>query len=195
MITEKDFNANKNNKKENTFKVFLFNMLIKTLIVIILLLGSLIYIKQSDKNKENFEKVVLNNSLSFAKLYDLYQKYIGEVIPFKKDNKKTSMVSKDKIIYKDIKQEGNGYVLDVSSNYLVQALHGGIVTSIVDDDYNKQITIQDKRGINITYGLITNTDVKIYDYINSGEIIGTADKKLFLSFIKNGKSLSYDEFI
>ena len=202
MITEESFNINKKNKKKNESENkflpnFLYSVLIKTLIVIVLFLSSMIYIKQSDKNKEKFKNIVYNNSLSFAKIYDVYQKYLGDVIPFKnifKDN--TKLVSSEKINYESIEKKDNGYILNVTEEYTLFSLRSGIVIKIEEnDEYKNIITIQDKTGLNITYGLLNNVNVKLYDYVEKGEILGICDKKLYLEFKKDDKYLSYEEYL
>lgn len=202
MITEESFNINKKNKKKNESENkflpnFLYSVLIKTLIVIVLFLSSMIYIKQSDKNKEKFKNIVYNNSLSFAKIYDVYQKYLGDVIPFKnifKDN--TKLVSSEKITYESIEKKDNGYILNVTEEYTLFSLKSGIVIKIEEnDEYKNIITIQDKTGLNITYGLLNNVNVKLYDYVEKGEILGICDKKLYLEFKKDDKYLSYEEYL
>lgn len=202
MITEESFGINKKNKKKNEnerkfLSNFLYSILIKTLIVIVLFLSSMIYIKQSDKNKENFKNIVYNNSLSFAKIYDVYQKYLGDVIPFKnifKDN--TKLVSNEKINYESLEKKDNGYILNVTEEYTLFSLRSGIVIKIEEnDEYKNIITIQDKTGLNISYGLLDNIDVKLYDYVEKGEILGICDKKLYLEFKKDNKYLSYEEYL
>ena len=188
---------NNNNESSGFFKRFLFSMLIKTLIVIVLFLGSLIYIRQSDDNKDNFKNVVYNNSLSFAKIYSLYNKYLGDVIPFKnvfKDN--TKLVSSDKITYSNITKESNGYILDVSSDYALSSISSGIVVEKKKNDtYGNIIKVQDKEGLNVTYGMLSDINVDLYDYVEKGEIIGKANKKLYLIFEKDGKYLSYEKYL
>lgn len=196
MISEDSFkNIRNTEKKEKSFlSKFIFNIFIKSLVVIILFLVSLIYIKKSDNNKEKLKKIVYTNNLSFAKIYNVYEKYLGDVIPFKnifKDN--TKLVSEEKITYSDIKKSDNGYILDVTDNYMVLSIYSGIV--INTDKENNIITIQNKEGLNISYGLLTNINVNLYDYIEKGEIIGIAEKKLYLEFMKDDKYLSYEEYI
>lgn len=188
---------NNDNESSGFFKKFLFSTLIKTLIVIVLFLGSLIYIRQSDDNKDNFKNVVYNNSLSFAKIYSLYNKYLGDVIPFKnafKDN--TKLVSSDKITYSNITKESNGYILDVSSDYALSSISSGIVVEKKKNDtYGNIIKVQDKEGLNVTYGMLSDINVDLYDYVEKGEIIGKANKKLYLIFEKDGKYLSYEKYL
>lgn len=198
MIDSNSFNMNKKETKKKSFKSkFIYSILVKTLIVVVLFLASLIYIKQSDKNKNNFKGVVYNNSLSFAKIYNVYKKYLGDVIPFKnifKDN--TKLVSSEKLTYKSITKKDNGYLLSISNNYTISSITSGIVIeNKKDSNYINMITVQDKNGLNITYGILTDINVKLYDYIEKGEIIGVASDKLYLSFKKDNKYLSYEEVL
>lgn len=198
LIDSNSFNMNKKETKKKSFtSKFIYSILVKTLIVVVLFLASLIYIKQSDKNKNNFKNVVYNNSLSFAKIYNVYKKYLGDVIPFKnifKDN--TKLVSSEKLTYKSITKKDNGYLLSISNNYTVSSITSGIVIeNKKDSNYINMITVQDKNGLNITYGILNDINVKLYDYIEKGEIIGVASDKLYLSFKKDNKYLSYEEVL
>ena len=200
MITKESFNKlNKKNEdtKKNYLYKFLFTTAVKILIVTILFLSSLIYIKQSDKNKEKYKNFVYNNSLSFAKIYSIYNQYLGDVVPFKnifKDN--TKQVSNEKIKYEKIEKEGDGYLLTVLSEYPVSSVQSGIIIkSVSSDKYNNLITIQDKNGLNITYGYLDNLNVKLYDYVEKGEILGTANKKLYMVFQKDNEFLSYEKYL
>lgn len=198
LIDSNSFNMNKKETEKKSFtSKFIYSILVKTLIVVVLFLASLIYIKQSNKNKNNFKNVVYNNSLSFAKIYNVYKKYLGDVIPFKnifKDN--TKLVSSEKLTYKSITKKDNGYLLSISNNYTVSSITSGIVIeNKKDSNYINMITVQDKNGLNITYGILNDINVKLYDYIEKGEIIGVASDKLYLSFKKDNKYLSYEEVL
>ena len=60
MLSKEDFISNKNKDKLNKYsylKKFLFQVLIKSLIVIIIFISSLIYISRSDENKNYFKKM------------------------------------------------------------------------------------------------------------------------------------------
>lgn len=198
LIDSNSFNMNKKEVKKRSFtSKFLYSILVKSLIVVVLFLASLIYIKQSDKNKNNFKNIVYNNSLSFAKIYNVYKKYLGDVIPFKnifKDN--TKLVSNEKLTYNSISKKDNGYILSVSNNYTISSISSGIVIEKKEDsNYINIVTVQDKNGLNITYGILNNINVKLYDYVEKGEIIGQASDKLYLSFKKDNKYLSYEEVL
>lgn len=198
MVTLHSFEKNDKNKevKPSEIKKFIYNLCIKSLVVIILFIGSLIYIKSSDDNKENFKNVVYNNSLSFAKIYNVYRKYLGDVIPFKNIfNNNTKIVSDNKLVYNNIEKENNGYILTMTSNY-ISVINSGIVINIKEDDaYNNLITVQDKTGLNITYGLLSELNVKMYDYVEKNVILGSINNKLYLEFKKDNKYLSYEEYL
>lgn len=187
----------KEKQEEKPLLKFLFSILIKTLIVVVLFLGSLIFIRQSDKNKNLFKKVVYNNSLSFAKIYSLYNRYLGDALPFKNTFKETTkVVSNEKITYSNIEKENNGYMLSVSSDYTLSSLKSGIVIEKKKNEkYNNIIKIQDKEGLNITYGCLDEVEVDLYDYVDKGELLGKTTGKLYMIFEKNGKYLSYDEYL
>lgn len=197
MYNKKLKKEKKDDDNKNTLSKFLFTILIKSLIVVLLFLSSMIFIRQNDKNKKMFKEKVYNNSLSFAKIYNLYSKYLGDALPFKdiiKDD--TKKVSNEKITYSSIKKEGDGYLLVVPSNYTLQSIKSGIVIEVKKDDkYKNIVKIQDKSGVNITYKNLNEVEVKLYDYVEKGEILGSVSNKLYINFEKDGKYLSYEKYL
>lgn len=197
MYNKKLKKEKKDDDNKSTLSKFLFTILIKSLIVILLFLLSMIFIRQNDKNKKIFKEKVYNNSLSFAKIYNLYSKYLGDALPFKdtiKDD--TKKVSNEKITYSSIKKEGDDYLLAVPSNYTLQSIKSGIVIEVKKDDkYKNIVKIQDKSGVNITYKNLNEVEVKLYDYVEKGEILGSTSDKLYINFEKDGKYLSYEKYL
>ena len=197
MYNKKLKKEKKDDDNKSTLSKFLFTILIKSLIVVLLFLLSMIFIRQNDKNKKIFKEKVYNNSLSFAKIYNLYSKYLGDALPFKdtiKDD--TKKVSNEKITYSSIKKEGDDYLLVVPSNYILQSIKSGIVIEVKKDDkYKNIVKIQDKSGVNITYKNLNEVEVKLYDYVEKGEILGSISDKLYINFEKDGKYLSYEKYL
>lgn len=197
MYNKKLKKEKKDDDNKSTLSKFLFTILIKSLIVVLLFLSSMIFIRQNDKNKKIFKEKVYNNSLSFAKIYNLYSKYLGDALPFKdtiKDD--TKKVSNEKITYSSIKKEGDDYLLVVPSNYTLQSIKSGIVIEVKKDDkYKNIVKIQDKSGVNITYKNLSEVEVKLYDYVKKGEILGSTSDKLYINFEKDGKYLSYEKYL
>lgn len=197
MYNKKLKKEKKDDDNKSTLSKFLFTILIKSLIVVLLFLSSMIFIRQNDKNKKIFKEKVYNNSLSFAKIYNLYSKYLGDALPFKdtiKDD--TKKVSNEKITYSSIKKEGDDYLLVVPSNYTLQSIKSGIVIEVKKEDkYKNILKIQDKSGVNITYKNLNEVEVKLYDYVEKGEILGSISDKLYINFEKDGKYLSYEKYL
>lgn len=197
MYNKKLKKEKKDDDNKSTLSKFLFTILIKSLIVVLLFLSSMIFIRQNDKNKKIFKEKVYNNSLSFAKIYNLYSKYLGDALPFKDTIKDgTKKVSNEKITYSSIKKEGDDYLLAVPSNYTLQSIKSGIVIEVKKDDkYKNIVKIQDKSGVNITYKNLNEVEVKLYDYVEKGEILGSTSDKLYINFEKDGKYLSYEKYL
>ncbi len=74
-------------------------------------------------------------------------------------------------------------------NYLVPALNSGIVVFLGDkEDYGNTVIIQQTDGTDVWYGNVDNASVKMYDYVESGSLIGeVTDEKLYLLFKKKVK--------
>ena len=57
------------------------------------------------------------------------------------------------------------------------------------------IIIQQSDGLDAWYGGLTNVDVKLYDYIDKGTILGGKEEHYYLLFQKEGEFLDYEEII
>ena len=91
-------------------------LITRLLVATILLFISIIYTNKSSYNNKLFKKYFLSNNISFSKVYNLYNKYLGNLIPIK-DNVEEKTVFNEKIEYNDIKVFNNGYELYVNNNY------------------------------------------------------------------------------
>ena len=91
----------------------------------------------------------------------------------------------------------NGVELQVSQNYLVPALESGVVIFLGEKSgYGKTLIIEQVNGIAVFYSNIEFVDIKLYDFIEKGELLGEAkEEKIYLAFSKEGKYLNYKEFI
>lgn len=184
-----------NINNRNSFANYIMTFIAKSLLVVIIFLLSMIYIKTSDSNKKKFEKLVYTNNLSFAKIYNVYKKYLGDVIPFKGDNN-VKKVSNEAFIFDKVNKENNGYIFEISNSNSISALKGGIVVDKKKSKiYGNMIKIQDRNDVCITYGFLDDLNVSLYDYVSKGEIIGSINNKVYIIFEKDGKYLKYDEFI
>lgn len=176
-------------------KKFFINLLSKTLVTIILMLLSLILIKSNKDFKTNFYKQVYGTNFSFSKINNLYNKYVAKLDIVDKVAT-TQSVFNEKLEYKKLEKYKDGVKLFVSSNYLVPIQESGIVVFIGEKEgYGKVVIIQRLDGVDEWYGNISNTDLKLYDYVKRGELLGEVNNELYLIYRKNGNVLNYEEYI
>lgn len=170
----------------------------KFLITIVLTLIILIILKTNVSFKTKFYKYIFEDSISFVQINDMYEKYFGSPIPFKKYfEDKTKSVFNETLSYKEQTLYKDGVALTVDDNYLVPILESGMVIFVGDkDDYGKTVVIEQVDGLEIWYGNLENTNVSLYDYVEKGNLLGeTKGNKLYLVYKKDGKVIKYDEQI
>ena len=86
--------------------------------------------------------------------------------------------------------------LTVSEDYNVTMLESGLVVFVGEKEgYGNCVVVQQSNGIDVTYGNISEVNVKVYDYIEKGKIIGTASNKLYMTFASEGEFLDYRTYI
>ena len=169
-------------------------LLSRILIAIIFVLGSIIFTNISEDNKQLYQKYVLEDSLEFTKINQLYQSVFGKV-DVTDDQDKDEVVFRS-ITYTNIEPFKNGVKLTVGMNEVVNVITSGIVVFIGEkDDLGNTIIIQGNDGVDIWYSNITDSDIKVYDYIEAGNILGTSNgEDIYLTISKDGEFISYEEY-
>lgn len=188
----------KEEEKTYSLKDYLFLFLIRLLITVVLMLTTLITLKTNTKFKTVFYKYVYNTNFSFATVNNLYQSYFGSPIPFKGLVKTpVETVFNEKLNYQKINLYQDGAKLTVDKNYLIPILESGMVVFIGDKEgYGNTVIVQGVNGVDTWYGNIENVNVKLYDYVGKGTLLGqTKDTTLYLVFQKEGKALNYKDYI
>lgn len=148
--------------------------------------------------KDNFYRRVYNESFSFAKINNLYEKYFGSPLPFKDVFKsKTSTVFNEKLKYDNNEKYKEGVKLTVSKDYLVPILESGMVVFVGEKEgYGNTVIIQQMDGVDVWYGNVNNLNITLYDYVEKGSLLGEASSEsLYLVFKKEGKILDYKKYI
>ena len=175
-------------------KNFLNKLLLCT--ITFLLIG--IVCKKNYNLKQKIKYELYENHLSFTSIKELYNHYLGGVIPLENIKiKKDVSVFKEKINYQEITPYLNGAKLKVTNNYLVPNQEKGVVVFIGEKEgYGNVIIIEGKENIDKWYGNICNTNLKLYDYIEENKYLGeTCNENLYLVFSKDNKFLNYKEYI
>lgn len=185
-------------KKSKKIDFSFLNYINKFLFVILITVITLIALKSNSAFKTKFYKYVYEDHFSFATINKLYQKYFGTQFPFADliDNK-TKSVFNEQLTYSSKEAYKDGVNLTVQKNYLVPALEDGMVVFVGEKEgYGNTVIIQQTNGIDIWYSNISLDNLKTYDYIEKGSIIGEVkDTTLTMLFKKDGNILSYEEYI
>ena len=183
-------------KKRNGFSIYRY--LCKALLVVFLTLLVLIFMKKDPQFKTDFYKFVYNSHFSFATFNDVYEKYMGNPLPFKDLLVQgTEPVFNEQLVYKETNIYKDGVELKVDKNYMVPALDSGIVVFIGDkEDYKDTVIVQQANGIDVWYSNVAVNNLKLYDYIEKGSLIGEVKTdSLYMVFKKDGKMLDYKDYI
>ncbi len=196
-MTYKKYNNKKNISSNSFVKKYLKKMIVQVLICVILVLSTLIVINKSTKARSIIKENVYQKNISFASFNELYKKYFGSNIPFSDKIFKEQTVFNEKLSYKNSEKYLDGVSLEVENKYLIPILESGIVVYTGEKEgYNNIVIIQTTSGMDIWYGNVDNLNVKLYDYVEKGNLLGEVkDNKLYLVFQKDGKYLDYQDYL
>ena len=177
-------------------KKYINGFIYRCMIVIILFLLISIVCNISDKNLLFFKNNIYNNNINFNYFNKIYKKYINKYIPFDVYDEKV-VISNEELIYNSKEKYQNGVKLNVGKNYNIYSIIGGMVVYIGDKEkLGNTVIIQGVDGVDYWYSNITNLSVKMYDYVEKDMLIGTSiEDDIYLTFVKNGKYLDYENFI
>jgi len=163
-------------------------------ITVILFLICLICIKKDSNFKTLFYTKVYEDNINFAYINTLYQKYFGSIIPI--NFFPLTQVFNEELNYVDKEDYLDGVKLSVSKNYLVPSIKTGLVIFVGEkENYGNTVIIGGNDGVDIWYSNLDNINVKLYDYIEKGSLIGEVNENLYLVFKKDGEVLKYNEYI
>lgn len=173
------------------------SILNKLLLSIIIFLIGMILVKTNPTLKEKIKTKVYEESLPFQKLKNVYEKYLGNILSIEKIVKEEQPVFNETLAYNNVKKYKDGVKLNVTDNYMVPIIESGVVVFIGEkENYGKTIIIEQIDGIDVFYGNVEINNIKLYDYVEKGELLGEAkENTLYLVFQKNGEYLNYKEYI
>lgn len=179
------------NKSKNYFK----NLIIRILLVALIFLSLAIIYKSNSNLKNKIDTYIFKEEISFVKIKNIYNKYLGGILPIKKESNTVSVFN-EKLEYTSVSKYNDGAKLTVNEAYLVPAIKEGMVVFAGEkEEYGKTIIVEDLEGIRIWYGNINNTSLKLYDYIEKGSLIGEVNNDLYLVISKDNQYLNYEEYI
>ena len=175
-----------NNKPKKKISLFFT----KILICLIILLTSLIYTSISENNLELFKKYVFNETFKFMDFRSFYNKYAGNI-----KNDSVQAVFKENSIYTNSTPFLEGESFIINSDEMIETISSGIVVYIGEkDSFNQTVIIQSSDGFDIWYGNLDSVNVKIYDYVDQGSVVGYASEKVYLLISKDNNYYTYEEY-
>ena len=189
----------KNNKEEKKdyyrLKSYLLNLAVRFLIVLIVFILFAIIYKSESVLKDKISNFFFTEDIAFTKVKKIYDKYLGGILLLKNDNDITEVFN-EKLNYSDSSIYYDGVKLSVLENYLVPAIDEGMVVFIGEkDNYGMTIIVENLDGVDFWYGNISNSSLKLYDYVETGSLIGEVNNELYMIFSKNGQYLNYEEYV
>lgn len=193
MVESKFYKENKSSKsKNNLFKNIVLRVLITIIVTLILLIG----FKMNNNFKKTFYHYVYEENFPFSVVKNFLQEKLGTSLTFDKIVTDEEVFN-EKLSYKDKSLYHDGVKLTVSSEYMIPSLESGIVVYIGEKENYKQVVIvQQMNGVDVWYGNIKQANVKLYDYVEKGSLIGQVDNKtLYLVFQKEGKFVDYQSYL
>lgn len=187
----------KTKKTRLVLKKSVKNFISRTMITIILLLITLIAIRDNKELKDTLKTNVFEESLKFTKAKKVYQKYFGKVLSIDKIIKEEESVFSENLQYEKANIYKDGVKLKVSKNYMVPYLESGIVVFMGEKEgYGNTVIIEQINGVAVWYCDVNSSNVKMYDYVEKGSLLGEVnDTNLYLVFQKEDKYLDYSKYI
>lgn len=190
-------NRNKKEKNSSKKKKNIRGFINKILILIVLFLINLIAIKSNSTYRDFIYDKIYNNNFSFTKIKEFYNKYLGGVEALDGIVNNTTPVFNETLAYTSSSVYHDGVKLEVSNSYLVPVIEEGLVVFIGEkENYGDVIIVQGIDGVDIWYGNMANTSVKLYDYVDKGTFLGEVkENSLYLVYSKDNKILNYQEYL
>ena len=196
-LVKKYLDKNKNIDEKINYKKIIYNFINRCLLSCLILLIVLCIIKIDPKTKLLFKENIYEKNISFSKINKEYESLFGKIYPTITNNKKIEPVFNEKFSYTNKVKYKDGVKLTVDNNYLMPVLESGIVVYIGNkDNYGYTIIIQQVNGIDLWYVGLKNTNIKLYDYIEKGTLLGEVDSnEIYLFYQKDGKFINYQEYL
>jgi stage IV sporulation protein FA len=182
-------------------EVFIFKMLLSACLVLV---TAILFKNPADSLEpaRQFVKSTMEQEFQFAAVSKWYEKQFGEPLAFisQKPESETKTTGKQYAVpasgrvLESFQKNGQGVMIETTSNAKVEAMNEGIVTFAgTKEKLGKTVIIQHADGSESWYGNLGAISVKLYDFVETGKQVGTAmasaddqTKGVFYFAIKQG---------
>ena len=177
-------------------KKYLSNSLTKFLLSIIFLLLSIILIKSNSNIKNFYVEEVLTKQLNFTKFNNLYNKYLGNILPDYTIPEPTKTVMNTNFSYSNGEDYLNGSKITTEENYIIPTITSGIIVFLGNkDNLGPTCIIQGVDGVDIWYSNINIEGLNLYDYIDADTALAPVlSNYMYLTIDNNGTFISYETY-
>lgn len=151
----------------------LYNSMIRLMVMMIVVLGSLIVLKNPTLQRNIFDGTYLEKAITYLSRTVL--DFLPEETPVNQN-----------IIYTNIK----GNYFQSESNQIVALKRGKIKTV-----KKNTITMVDELGVEITFSSFTQAQVKEKQEVKQGDVIATYQQKFKMTFRYLGKNITYQDYL
>lgn len=184
----------KNGSQKKEDNNFISKCFTKVLLSVIFVLSSTIYIKLSPDNLTYFKKQIFESNLTFTKINNWYHDTFGSILPTVKEPT-TNEVSSN-VSVNELEKYLDGYKVHLGKSMPVTSLASGILVYMGEKEgYGNTLIVQGVDGVDIWYGGITDSNLKLYDYLDKDTILGnTVQDDYSLVFQGDGRFLTYEEY-
>lgn len=184
-------------------ETFLFKILFSA--VLFLSVG-ILYKNQSPQleNVREFVSSTMESEFQFAAVTEWYEEQFGSPLALlpvnqEKDNTEKAIPGKFAVpaagkVTETFESNGQGVTVETDSK-IVEAMNGGKVLEVATKgDLGKTVVIQHGDGTETWYGNLGTISVKLYDYVETGQEVGTVtdpegdEKGTFYFAIKQGET-------
>lgn len=192
-LVNKYLNKNINNKKSNN-KIIRY---INKFLILILISVSLLCLSKNEKINTFIKDNVFSKNILFSKINAWYNKTFGNIYPIENINPEIKEVFNETLSYSSKESYKEGVKLKVANNYVMPVLESGIVVFKGNkDNYGYTTIIQQIDGVDIWYVGIDTSNLKLYDYVEKGSILGeSSSDTIYLYYQKDGKFIDYKKYI
>lgn len=181
-------------KDEVTSSNYVSHLFTRTLISVILVLSCAIFVNLDDKNLLVFKNHLFTNTIPFAKINELYKKYFGTLGP--SIAPETSLVFQNTSLYQSIEPWNDSYKVKLNTNAVSFLESGIVVFSGEKENLGQTVIVQGVDGVDIWYSNLSSSNLTMYDYVEKGNILGTAiGDEIILTFVENGEYIGYEKYI
>lgn len=170
-------------------KRYIKNFFLRTIFAFILFF-LVSFLLLNDKIYFTCHDILFGSVIDFSYIKSKTNLFIGNIF-----GNKEVFVSSEKLEYKSLEKEENHTKFLTGTNYVVNNIENGIIVHIGEkENLGMTVIVLGDNGIHYWYSGLENISVNLYDFIESGTILGsTKNEYLYLTLNKDDEYIYYED--